>query len=245
MTIAAVIDWCGGWRLVLTWLVAVVLIAGSQFSLAQGQEGTNYHYVTNTRPPDAFLSLRTQPSTSAGQRIAIMQNGTAVEVLRKQSNGWWFVRVVHSGQEGWALSGEGRKTWIECCVATASAVNGPKFRGFKTPSGNIHCMLDDFEPTADHPINLRCDIRNIETRPLRPRSCDLDWGHAFAIVADADRGEMWCVGDTTYDDNHPVLAYGQVWQAKGFTCRSEQSGLTCFNYRQHGFALSRAVQKLF
>jgi uncharacterized protein YecT (DUF1311 family) len=36
---------------------------------------SNY-YVANTKPPDAFLSLRTEPSTTAGRRIAQMPNGT-------------------------------------------------------------------------------------------------------------------------------------------------------------------------
>jgi hypothetical protein len=42
-----------------------------------------------------------------------------------------------------------------------------------------------------------------------------------------------------------VLAYGEVWQRGGFTCRSEQTGLTCFNAMQHGFSLSRAELTVF
>jgi hypothetical protein len=42
-----------------------------------------------------------------------------------------------------------------------------------------------------------------------------------------------------------VLAYGEVWQRAGFTCRLEQTGLTCFNAMQHGFSLARAEQKVF
>jgi hypothetical protein len=34
-------------------------------------------------------------------------------------------------------------------------------------------------------------------------------------------------------------------QAGGFTCCSEQTGLTCFNAAQHGFSLSRAAQRMF
>ena len=36
-----------------------------------------------------------------------------------------------------------------------------------------------------------------------------------------------------------------LWQRAGFTCRSEQTGLTCFNAMQHGFSLARAEQKVF
>ena len=114
--------------------------------------------------------------------------------------------------------------------------------GFRTPSDNIHCMLDNLEATA---IKVRCDIREIDRTPPRPSSCDGDYGHAFAIAANGEQGERWCVGDTTYDPSHPVLEYGRIWQMKGFTCRSDQTGLTCFNSKQHGFMLSRAVQKVF
>jgi hypothetical protein len=33
--------------------------------------------------------------------------------------------------------------------------------------------------------------------------------------------------------------------ATGFTCKSEQSGITCFNADRHGFSLSRAKQEVF
>jgi len=42
----------------------------------------------------------------------------------------------------------------------------------------------------------------------------------------------------------PVLAYGEIWQRAGFTCRSDQTGLTCFNAMLHGFSLARAEQKV-
>src|SRR5687767_4729944 len=38
------------------------------------------HVVANTAPPDAFVSLRTEPSTKTGQRVATMPNGTALRV---------------------------------------------------------------------------------------------------------------------------------------------------------------------
>ena len=118
--------------------------------------------------------------------------------------------------------------------------------GFRTPTNNIHCMLNDFEPTPDNPISLRCDIRETDNRlPRRPRSCDLEWGTTFAIATEGRRGELWCVGDTTFDEKHTVLEYGHFWQKAGFTCRSEQSGVTCFNSKMHGFLISRTVQKLF
>jgi hypothetical protein len=54
-----------------------------------------------------------------------------------------------------------------------------------------------------------------------------------------------CGGDSVIDSSLPVLADGAVWQRGGFTCRSEQSTLTCSNADQHGFSLSRTEQKVF
>lgn len=54
-----------------------------------------------------------------------------------------------------------------------------------------------------------------------------------------------CAGDTVMGPSLPVLAYGEVWQRAGFTCRSEQTGLTCFNAMQRGFSLARAKQEVF
>jgi hypothetical protein len=79
--------------------------------------GKPYYYVDDTRPPDAFLALRTMPTASRGQRIMKMPNGTLLNVLDRQNNGWWHVRVVPGGEEGWALRGQGSRVWIHCCTS--------------------------------------------------------------------------------------------------------------------------------
>jgi hypothetical protein len=71
--------------------------------------------VGDTRPPDAYLSLRTEPSGSRGQSIMHMPNGTLLDVLQRRADGWWLVRVVPSGEEGWALNRQGSRVWIHCC----------------------------------------------------------------------------------------------------------------------------------
>jgi len=43
----------------------------------------------------------------------------------------------------------------------------------------------------------------------------------------------------------PVLAYGEVRQRGGFICRSEQTGVTCFNADHRGFSRARAKQEVF
>lgn len=112
--------------------------------------------------------------------------------------------------------------------------------GFLTPSKNIACQFF----TNSGQGALRCDIMNMDARPRRPADCELDWGHAFEMSAKGAAGRI-CAGDTVMDPSLPVLAYGEVWQRGGFTCRSEQTGLTCFNAMQRGFSLARGKQEAF
>ena len=112
--------------------------------------------------------------------------------------------------------------------------------GFLTPSKNIACQF--FSDNGQGV--LRCDIMNMDARPRRPADCELDWGHAFEMSAKGAAGRI-CAGDTVMDTSLAVLAYGEVWQRGEFTCRSEQTGLTCFNAMQRGFTLARGRQEVF
>src|SRR4051812_28883634 len=56
--------------------------------------------------------------------------------------------------------------------------------GFRSPSGNIHCQY-----FGGKDATVRCDLRQISNRPPpRPADCDLEWGKAFEISANAARG---------------------------------------------------------
>jgi hypothetical protein len=112
--------------------------------------------------------------------------------------------------------------------------------GFLTPSKNIACQFF----TDNGQGVLRCDIMNMDARPRRPADCELDYGHAFEMSAKGAASRI-CAGDTVMDQSLQVLAYGEVWQRAGFTCRSEQTGLTCFNAMQRGFSLARGKQEVF
>ncbi|WP_028138559.1 DUF6636 domain-containing protein [Bradyrhizobium japonicum] len=116
--------------------------------------------------------------------------------------------------------------------------------GFLTPSKNIACQFFTDNGQANDKGVLRCDIMNMDARPRRPADCELDWGHAFEMSAKGAASRI-CAGDTVMDQSLPVLAYGEVWQRGGFTCRSEQTGLTCFNAMQRGFSLARGKQEVF
>ena len=123
-------------------------------------------------------------------------------------------------------------------AATAHAQSGPA--GFQSPSKNIACQYFD----DDKQNILRCDIAAMETKPRRPADCELDYGGAFEMN-DKGPAARICHGDTMMDNSLPVLAYGEVWQRSGFTCKSELSGITCSNADRRGFSLARAKQEVF
>ncbi|MGD9830537.1 MAG: DUF6636 domain-containing protein [Hyphomicrobiaceae bacterium] len=125
--------------------------------------------------------------------------------------------------------------------------SAPGMKGFRTPSDNIHCMIDDYG-VADrsYPPFLRCDIQRVEgPMPAKPSSCAADWGTTFAITVDGAAGTLICAGDTIRNERWPILPYGSIWQQDGFTCRSETTGVTCVNGANHGFTLSRRARTVF
>jgi hypothetical protein len=111
---------------------------------------------------------------------------------------------------------------------------------FKSPSGNIGCMIID--GTA------RCDIRQRTwSPPPRPASCPnvVDFGQGL-IVAGAGLGRLVCAGDTTLDPAAQVLPYGTDTVAGGFRCASATSGMTCTSTRTgHGFFIAIQGYRVF
>ena len=122
----------------------------------------------------------------------------------------------------------------------ASGAASAQTIGFQSPSKNIGCQYFDY----DNQNTLRCDIMEATVTARRPADCDLEWGKAFEMRSKGAAVRL-CYGDTVMDPKMPVLAYGQVWQRGGFTCTSEQSGVTCFNAERRGFSIARAKQDLF
>jgi Bacterial SH3 domain len=132
------------WTLICS--VAVLIPFFCDTSMAQSTADDTY-YVANTRPPDAFLALRTNPSTKVGQRIATMPNGTLLKVLQRNGDGWWYVRMLPSGPEGWAMSRQGNLAWIVCC---ASDRDGGQARAEPLRREQT-CVVIDTSP----PLNVR------------------------------------------------------------------------------------------
>jgi hypothetical protein len=94
-------------------VLALIFTAPSFATSASAQNS----YVANTAPPDAFLALKTYPSGNS-PRIMAMANGTKLDVLLRRADGWWFVKVSPTGEQGWAFSGRGSKAYILCCTTT-------------------------------------------------------------------------------------------------------------------------------
>ena len=114
-----------------------------------------------------------------------------------------------------------------------------KYRDFRTPSGNIGCAH------TDDPQYLRCDILRSSDMPPRPKSCDFDYGHAYAI-GPRGRSRVLCASDTVVRQGAPILRYGRTKRLGSFfTCRSRRTGLRCANRAGHGFVLSRARIRRF
>lgn len=112
---------------------------------------------------------------------------------------------------------------------------------FRSPSGNIHCMI----ATGEY-AEARCDMMDLTptyTRP--PADCDLDWGSSFAVGLGGRKGVLACVGDTVAMQDSDILGYGDYVRLGGFECVSEKTGMTCTNPAGHGFTLSKARQRLF
>jgi hypothetical protein len=106
-----------GMNLMLNRIVALALGAFLAVATTGAHaQGRAYYYVANTTPPDAFLALKSYPSPRS-PRLMAMANGTKLEVLLRRVDGWWYVKVSPTGEEGWAFQGSNNKAYILCCTA--------------------------------------------------------------------------------------------------------------------------------
>ena len=109
-------------------------------------------------------------------------------------------------------------------------------RGFETPSGNIACLAADY---GNGPY-LQCEMTS-QLQPPPDEVCDFDW--SGITMRASGPAEPLCASDTMRGElgaDPPVLAYGETLVAGPFTCRSEETGLTCTNSDGGRLFLSRA-----
>jgi hypothetical protein len=65
------------------WLLSLVANCSICFAQTYPQD-KSFYYVANTRPPDAYLSLRTDPTRTRGMNIMTMPNGTLLELIERR-----------------------------------------------------------------------------------------------------------------------------------------------------------------
>ena len=129
-------------------------------------------------------------------------------------------------------------TAVLCASALIAAGTAQALVFFKSPSGNIGCVLGKRD-------GVRCDIREKSWKPPpKPSWCDVDWGGGVQ-VGRRNRASSVCAGDTVLGADR-TLRYGNSIRRGRFECFSRRTGMRCVNHRNHhGFKLSREHVKLF
>jgi hypothetical protein len=110
---------------------------------------------------------------------------------------------------------------------------------FRTPSGNIGCVMFDG--------GARCDIRKRDWAPLpRPASCskEVDYGQGLQ-VGHRGQASFVCAGDTALEPGLASLSYGTASRVGGSECISRNDGVTCVNQAGHGFFVSVQSYQVF
>lgn len=83
----------------------------NQTSQVPAQPANPVCIVYDVRPPDAWLALRTEPSTKRGTRLYKLPSGTRIEMMGPREGNWYLVRVP-DGTIGWVSWYRDR--WIAC-----------------------------------------------------------------------------------------------------------------------------------
>jgi len=139
--------------------------------------------------------------------------------------------------------------WIAvCAIAVAGLAPGAadattRLPGFRSPSGNIACLLVPGRPSV-----LLCTLRHahyaaaLQARCMGPTGSGVDW-HGFTLTA-TGKGAVSCSGGILYSPStqrpsYVTLPYGASWRRGVFTCASRVTGVTCRTRAGHGLFLSR------
>lgn len=109
---------------------------------------------------------------------------------------------------------------------------------FASPTRNITCAIDGG--------SAGCEIAHIMYDPPALEGCDGDVGHEIEVTAD---GARWvCRPGAPPEppgDSIENLDWGESVSANGFTCTSENDGVTCRHDESgHAFSLARRVYDL-
>ena len=89
---------------------------------------------------------------------------------------------------------------------------------FHNDSGTVGCSIDA--------QSVRCDAASPTfTPPAKPAACELDWGQAISI--EGGLVDFRCVGDTTLNNDGPVLHSGDVITRGPLSCTAVGDGVQC------------------
>jgi hypothetical protein len=140
---------------------------------------------------------------------------------------------------------------LGCALAISGAGAAPQFAHFRSPSGNINCMLGTGGGTA----YASCLVRHATWRvlPRKPASCDLDWVATELeiggrnLTAGACRGDIGPLCEPSGADSCRTLAYGRSVTVGPIRCTSAVVGVTCrrTDGRRIGFRIAREGYLLY
>ena len=129
-----------------------------------------------------------------------------------------------------------------CGLVAAGPAKAQSLESFKTPTGNIICIMTN--------TDVECGIKS-GLNPQPPRQACTDGDPVFNRVdlsANGAAEPLRCAGDPGAFAEEPtakVLGYGAT-MIKGETgCTSFEFGVVCANSKGHGFFLSRAAVRYF
>jgi hypothetical protein len=130
-----------------------------------------------------------------------------------------------------------------CGGAPAGAIDPPQIINtdqgfdFSTPSDNMRCgWAED---------GVVCSLLEYEFSSPKPADCDLGWDSSVTSLGSGVEVGL-CSGERIgawYQDEVPVMEYGQTFFYSQIACSLARDGLTCWNTEtHHGFKLSRSAQ---
>jgi hypothetical protein len=132
-------------------------------------------------------------------------------------------------------------------VAAPPATPTPEpedFESFQTPSGRLRCTVSEQALVCQVtllPSDTHYPEPNIEITPECEELAPKQWGNGVRLPADADAYPLCATDVQIPDPNPPALTYGKTWERDGFTCTSEEQGLTCNSGRHVFFANRDAI----
>ena len=217
--------------------------------------GLDDHFVANTRAPDDYLALRTDPSVRIGARIEKMPNGTRLIVLQRQPDGWWYVQNRITGNKGWAFRGPVERPWINCCLApdeSKQQAMAPSTKpSITTATSDAHVAalppeiqssINDATKSCGQKVELNRNF--ITRRDINGDGIDdfiLDFG---AFICGQNRGSDYCGSGgcltqifTSLSEAKFVKAFDDVIQSIKF---AELNGRPALVLALHGSACDKA-----